>query len=261
MAYTIIDSHWHPVVDADTECNWFGSSGTLRDQMDALKRAGIAKACGSIIRELSEPSFDDVRRMNEQAFRVRDQLPDFYVPGIQVHPHFPEESCREVERCCGREGVRWIGELVGYVMGYGEEYSSERALTIMRVAEEHRAPVNLHCADLDVLRDVCRAVPGLPIVLAHPSQENAALHERLACVKAHDNLYLDISGSGIARLGMLRKAIDTVGADKILFGTDYPINNPAIYVHGMLFEDLTEAERTAIFSENFLRLTGQATPS
>jgi predicted TIM-barrel fold metal-dependent hydrolase len=255
MDYAIVDCHYHPAVDEETDCNWFGPSGTLRDQMEALKRVGITRACGAPIRSLPEPSFDEIRGLNERAFRVRDRLPDFYVPAIQVHPFFPEESCREVERCCGREGVRWIGELVGYEMGYGDDYGSQGALTIMRAAEEYRVPVNLHCGDLEVLERVCRTVPGLPIVLAHPSQEKETLRSRLACVGACDNLYLDISGSGISRCGMLRKAIDTVGKDKILFGTDYPINNPAVYVHGVLFEDLTEAERGAIFSGNFERLT------
>lgn len=253
--YKIIDCHWHPAADEETDCNWFGSSGTLQEQMDALKRVGISRACGAPVRSLPRPSFDRIRELNELAFRVRDQLPDFYVPAIQVHPRFPEESCREIERCCGSEGVRWIGELVGYMMGYGDDYAGGGALEIMRAAEEYRVPVNLHCSDLGVLRKLCRAVPDLPVVLAHPTQEKATLGGRLECVKAHDNLYLDIAGSGIARLGMLRQAIDTVGRDKILFGTDYPINNPAIYVHGVLFEDLTDAERRAVFSGNFERLT------
>ena len=256
MEYTIIDCHWHPGFDAATDLNWFGSSGSVQNQIDALKRVGITRACGSVIRRLSEPSFDEVRRLNDCALETRDQFPDFYIPGIHVHPHFPEESCAEIERCCGGEGVRWIGELVGYVMGYGNEYSSQRALTIMKAAEAHHVPVNLHCHDLDVLDQLCRAVPDLPIVLAHPSQDSGEIENRLACIKAHENLYLDIAGSGIARLGILRLAVDTIGVDKILFGTDYPINNPAVYVHGLLFENLTEPERTAIFSENFRRLTG-----
>ena len=48
------------------------------------------------------------------------------------------------------------------------------------------------------------------------------------------------------------------GKEKLLFGTDYPINNPAVYLHGALFEDLADAERAALFHGNFRRLCGLA---
>ena len=50
--------------------------------------------------------------------------------------------------------------------------------------------------------------------------------------------------------------MDVAGAEKILFGTDYPINNPAVYVHGAMLEDLSEKERKLLFSGNFMRLAG-----
>ncbi len=77
-------------------------------------------------------------------------------------------------------------------------------------------------------------------------------------VAAYPNLHLDISGSGIDRYGILRKAIDTIGKEKLLFGTDYPVNNPAVYVHGALFEPLAEEEFDALFAGNFLRLIGRS---
>ena len=105
---------------------------------------------------------------------------------------------------------------------------------------------------------LCQAVPELSFVLAHPGGGKDEILPRVALVARLPNLHLDISGSGIDRLGMLRRAVDTAGKEKILFGSDYPINNPAVYVHGLLFESLSDDERTAIFAGNFLRLTGAA---
>ncbi len=143
-----------------------------------------------------------IRRLNNQVLRLRDRFPDFYTPGIQVHPHFPAESCREIERCRGREGVRWIGELAGYIMGYGDDYASEAALTVMRGGGAHGAAVNLHCNDLNTLDRLCTILPGLKIVLAHPGGGKQDILARLAMVARHANLHLDISGSGIDRLGL-----------------------------------------------------------
>ncbi len=256
----IIDCHIHPALETGPALNWFGPVGGFARQVADLRRAGISRACGAPITRGAPDTFAAIRRLNNQALRLRDRFPDFYTPGIQVHPHFPAESCREIERCCGREGVRWIGELAGYIMGYGDDYASEAALTVMRAAAAHGAAVNLHCNDLNTLDRLCTILPGLKIVLAHPGGGKQDILARLAMVARHANLHLDISGSGIDRLGLLRHATDLAGSGKLLFGTDYPVNNPAVYVHGALYERLTGAERAALFAGNFLRLTDEAVP-
>lgn len=253
----IIDCHFHPAIDERTDLNWFKSSGDMQVQIDTLRRAGISQACGSPIKRISPDSFDEIRDLNDKALALRDRFPDFYIPGIQIHPHFPDESCQEIERCCGSENVRWIGELVGYMMGYGCEYATESALVIMRLAREYDAVVNFHCHDLDVIDQLCKAVPDLKLVLAHPGSGKEQFLSRLAKVTEFPNLHLDISGSGIDRYGILRKAVDIAGKEKLLFGTDYTINNPFVYTQGVLFESLSEAVNRAIFRGNFLRLTSK----
>jgi len=254
--FHIIDCHIHPALDEQTELNWFGASGTIEQQIDELRRAGISRACGAVIQRLDPTSFAPIRRLNDLALALRDRFPEFYVPGINVHPRFPDESCAEIERCCGGAGVRWVGELVGYLMGYGTEYASPAALAIMRAAAAHRAVVNLHCFELDTVAALCAAVPDLSVVLAHPGVGREEILARLRLVAATPNLYLDISGSGIDRYGILRLAVSLAGSGKLLFGTDYPINNPAVYVHGALQENLAAADLQALFRRNYLRLTG-----
>ncbi len=250
----VIDCHIHPAIDERSDTNWFHPSGDLQFQVDALRRAGIAQACGAPVESGAPQSFDEVRSLNDKALALRDRFPDFYIPGMQVHPHFPDESCREIERCCGGEGVRWIGELVGYMMGFGDEYATEAALTIMRAAGAHGATVNFHCHDFDVIDRLCSAVPDVKLVLAHfggSSEESIGRMERAA---KYPNLHIDVSGACIARYGIVRKAVEIAGAEKFLFGTDYPINNPALCLHGVLYESLSEQDARAVLRGNFLRL-------
>jgi predicted TIM-barrel fold metal-dependent hydrolase len=256
--HEMIDCHIHPGVDAASAASWFIGVGDPSEQIATLRRAGIHRACGAPIQVMQPDSFAPIRRLNDQALALRDRFPEFYIPGIQVHPRFPEESCAEIERCCGGEGVRWIGELVGYLMGFGEEYASRNAVKIFREAARFGAVINFHCASLDVIERACRAVPEAQFVLAHPGGGREEFLARIALVARLSNLHLDISGSGIDRYGILRKAIDVAGKEKLLFGTDYPINNPAVYVQGALFERLSEEEYAALFHGNFRRLTGIA---
>ncbi len=257
----IVDCHIHPPVRQREAHSWFHALGGAEAFFETLRRAGIVQACGAPIDTGSleprqSPSFADIRALNDAALALRDRFPDVYLPGIHVHPHFPQESCAEIERCCGGEGVRWIGELVGYLLGYDVEYASPRALTIFREAARRRAVVNLHCGDLPTVEALCRAIPDLQVVLAHPGGGREEIRSRAALVARLPNLSLDISGSGIDRLGILRHLVETAGAHKLLFGTDFPINNPAVYVQGALFEALGEQAELALFRGNFLRLTG-----
>ena len=116
------------------------------------------------------------------------------------------------------------------------------------------------CGSVISLRDetdkMVRAHPDLMIVAAHPG-EYSEFMRHLERMKMSENYYLDLSGYGIFRYGMLRRAIDTVGIDRILFGSDYPTCNPGMYVGGVLFDSLiTDSEKEKIFSLNAKRLLG-----
>ena len=75
-------------------------------------------------------------------------------------------------------------------------------------------------------------------------------------MKKYPNLYLDISGTGLFRYGLLASAVKTVGAGRILFGTDYPICNPRMYVQAVLGEHISQEEKEDILFSNAQRILG-----
>ena len=75
-------------------------------------------------------------------------------------------------------------------------------------------------------------------------------------MRRYDNAFLDLSGTGIFRFGSIRYLVNQVGADRILFGTDYPICNPDMYIHAVLGEHLGDAVEQKIFHDNAARLLG-----
>jgi len=80
--------------------------------------------------------------------------------------------------------------------------------------------------------------------------------KHLEILKKYDNAYLDLSGTGIFRYGMLREGIRQVGDEKFLFGTDYPIINPGMYVQAVCFEHISDKSRENIFYKNAERILG-----
>ena len=73
-------------------------------------------------------------------------------------------------------------------------------------------------------------------------------------LKKYENVCFDISAYGMYKDGSLRYTIDRVGAERLLFGTDYPGVGPATDIAGVLYEKLTEDEQEAIFCNNAKRL-------
>ena len=87
--------------------------------------------------------------------------------------------------------------------------------------------------------------------------EYGAFMRHMERMKMSENYYLDLSGYGIFRHGMLRHAIDEFGAERFLFGSDYPTCNPAMYLGGVLLDDLiTDEEKEMILSKNAKRILG-----
>ena len=105
------------------------------------------------------------------------------------------------------------------------------------------------------LEPIIKAHPGLIFVAAHPG-EKESVGRHIERMRKFDNYCLDISGTGILRLGMLEHMVGNVGADRILFGTDYPISNHDLYVHCVRTARISDADKEKIFHLNAERLLG-----
>ena len=138
---------------------------------------------------------------------------------------------------------------------YGwEDYSCTAFDEILCVAEQYGMVVNFHSLDDDQMDEMVRKHPNLTLVAAHPNTlERYQRH--LDRMELSKNYYLDLSGTGLFRHRMLRYGIDSRGVDRFLFGTDYPVCNPAMYIGGVAGDDLlTEQEKEMILSGNVKRL-------
>ena len=252
----IIDFHTHP---GTTGLEQFGYTFTPELFVSELKRAGITKACGSTLNlELLAASMHDfgaIEQLNRIAWHHHELYPDFFVPGIHIHPAHVEQSIGEIENYA-QKGVRLVGELVPYLMGYDSSFTTYTLpgyAELFDVCNQHNMVLSLH-RPLD--DNECDMLAGryrnLSVVIAHPLCGDTYL-SLLKVVKKHDNLFIDLAGTGIAAYGMLRYGIDAVGAEKILFGTDFPIN-AGMYVAAVMYEKLTDAEREAVLHKNAERI-------
>ena len=175
---------------------------------------------------------------------------------MMVHPDFVQESLAEMETLHA-QGIRLIGELVPYSHGW-EDYSCEGFSKILDAAQDLGLIVSIHSMGEDAMDAMADAHPGCNIVFAHPG-DGEPVERHIQRLKKSKNFYLDLSGTGLFRHGVLRALIDQVGVEKVLFGTDYPICNPYMYVGGVgLDPGLTREEKRAVFAKNARGLFARA---
>ena len=150
-----------------------------------------------------------------------------------------------------------IGELVPYLMKTGE-YNSPGMIQILKEAGKLGMTASLDGGFRKTVVPVLEQCPGLNVVLAHPGAPwgDDSAKMRFQWVSEYENLYMDISGTGLYRWNMLRYGIDVCGAEKLLFGSDMPVCSAGMYLFGVLSENLTEEELRLVLGGNFKRLLG-----
>lgn len=258
MNMEIIDFHTHPFDKRENNicqhidfCN-MSLENTKRD----LNKMGITRICGSVIcgHKEGDDLWEKVQKNNNEALRLKEIYGDFYVPGFHVHPAYIKESCEEIEKM-HKLGVNLVGELVPYIDGW-TDYSSPELSEILDLAGQYNMIVSFHNYNDDEADKMVAAHKNVTFVAAHPG-EYSTLMRHIDRMKKNDNCYLDLAAVGIFRHGMLRRAIDEVGAERILFGTDYPTCSPSVFLGGVLLDHLiTDKERELVLAGNAKRILG-----
>jgi predicted TIM-barrel fold metal-dependent hydrolase len=162
-----------------------------------------------------------------------------------------EEALREIEDCRKQLGFVWLGEFCNYMTGY--RYDTPEWARVMNLAAELNMVIQIHTnvAEMELL---ARNFPRNTIVFPHLGGNRNDIDARIAIVARHKNTLIDISGSGIERVGILEKAVQQIGADRILYGSDFTINEPTAVIGRVKQAFLTPAQREMILYRNLERL-------
>ncbi len=256
----VIDFHVHPYLTKQEYLGMYQEVFYI-DRMKAkedLQDAFITKICGSVIEKegfMKGAGFEHIKMLNRKALELKKIYGDFYIPGFHVHPDFVKESCDEIE-FMSKNGIRLIGELVPYMHGW-TDYANQNFSEILDVAEQYGMIINYHTVneEHENMEKMIAQHPNLTFVAAHPGQKGDFLHH-IERMKQYENAYLDLSGTGLFRYGILAYGVEKVGYERFLFGTDYPICNPRMYVQAVLQEHISEEAKEAIFYRNAERILG-----
>src|SRR5215813_7030568 len=143
-----------------------------------------------------------------------------------------EKAPGELERALGTPGMRGIGEI--FVRSLTDHVNPEKIAKdlsgVMRVAEKHKVPVQFPTAwsqfpgglfygDPLWADEVAGHHPSVPIILTKMGRSITHYFDSTMTVAMRNtNVYLDVVGTSPEHL---RFAVEKIGADRILFGTDW----------------------------------------
>ena len=255
--FEIIDAHIHPFEDPSQRIGAYSSEQTMAEFDAEMCRAGVDMYAGSVIAKGDPEDFKWIQHLNRTALRLRDSFPR-YIPGIHIHSKFVEESCAELH-AMKSEGVKLVGELVPGILG-SDSFKTPEMAVIFKEAAKLGMVMNIHYPSLEEAEYLAANVPEATVVFAHPGEPHGTpgwtSHDRMKFIAEHENMYMDISGTGLFRWNFLRHFVGVCGAEKIIFGSDFPTCSVGMNVYGTLSEHLTREQFELILSGNFRRIMG-----
>lgn len=128
-------------------------------------------------------------------------------------------------------------------------------MPLIEKSAELRVPILAHSTG-EECEAIARRVPECRIINAHMGccpQANGDWHRSVAAAKAYPNIYLDTTSSSFDN-GMIEHAIEEVGADRVLYGSDLPLLDPVLQVAKVTESRISEDAKRMILHENIDRL-------
>ncbi len=277
----IIDFHVHLFPEAvctDRECHFVGepefeslygspaarlvSEGGLLAAMD---EQGVNRA---VVFGFPWRSSERFQRHNDFILEAVARHPERLIGFGCFDPASPQ-AAREAERCLDA-GLAGIGELAFYGSGLDAE-ALARLAPVMDLCRGRNRPVLLHTNE-----PIGHAYPGKsPLTLAQiyalavrfPQNEIVLAHWggglffygllKKEVRERFRRLFFDTAASPfLYEPAVYRIAVQTVGVERILFGSDFPLIPPARYFREMESCGLSAAERESICGGNAARLLG-----
>jgi len=200
------------------------------------------------------------KRENDYAAEMVQKYPDRLI-GFCCFDAYNKDAGKETLRCLDN-GLSGVGELAFYQSGIDEK--AQNALEpVMEICAQKGLPVMIHTNEpvghmypgktpntLTQIYDLVKKYPGNRIILAHWGGGIFFYNLLKKEVKeALKNVWYDTAASPfLYDAAIYPKALELAGADKILFGTDFPLLKPKRY-----FDDM---EKSGISKEDKDRICG-----
>ncbi|MFQ5947611.1 MAG: amidohydrolase family protein [Acidimicrobiia bacterium] len=242
----IIDFHTH--VD---EAELFGWIDPPEKLVPLLDEAGIDKAACMTYVDFPGSDPNALEYVAECVSRFPDRLIGF----VRLNPNYRRQAQDALRRAVSEFGFRGVKLHPTSTLAHP---AAEATIELMRLSGELGAPVLFHCGDdpyttPQAITAGARDVPDTAVVMGHMG---GFFHvdEAIASAERHPNLYLETSAMPYPK--KIAEAVDRVGEERVIFGSDGPGCNPGLEVEKVRMLNLPRVVEAMILGGNAARLLG-----
>ncbi|MDP2932304.1 MAG: amidohydrolase family protein [Chloroflexota bacterium] len=234
---------------------------TADELIDSMDKEGVDV---SVILNISWTTHELCVESNDYIMESVARYPKRLVGFGSIPPESSELAIAEIERCA-RGGLKGLGEIRRLDIG-----NSETMAPIAEVLKKHRLILLTHTSEPvghsypgkgaitpDVFYPFITSFPDVTLVCAHWGGGLPFYALMPEVQKAMGNVFFDTAASPyLYRPQVYRQVIELVGADKVLFGSDYPLLSPARLLKDIDSVNLPVEAKNQILAGNARRLLG-----
>jgi predicted TIM-barrel fold metal-dependent hydrolase len=245
--YRIFDAHLHCPSEDGAVWQWYPVTRSFEDFVSYLDRAGVERGIINSVRCQLAKSPAEFIEGNREVARYVERYRGRFVGACVVNPLFIDEALREIEDCRKQLGFVWVGELCNYTVPY--PYTIKEFELLVQQVRKLGMVLDVH-TDLPEMEYIIQKYPDTTIVFPHFGPSANDIFKRLDLVAKNHNCYMDTSGAGHERVGMLEYSMKSIGPDRVLFGSDFTINDPSGVIARVENSFLTEEQKRKVLSQN-----------
>lgn len=236
---SIIDSHTH--VDEYEAFGWFDPPEIL---IELLDEAGIEQAIIMTYADAPVLKRDALQYIHGACQKYPDRL----IPYARLNPHAANAAALLEEAVVDlrMKGLKIHQESVTAAAHH------DSIVRLVKKAAEFDAPTLFHTGDEPLslpqqFAKLAEEAPEATIILAHMGGYYHT-DDAIEVCERYENLLLDTSANPYPY--RIREAIDRIGAERVLFGSDGPGCNPKLELQKIARASLTKSERQLVLHDN-----------
>ena len=200
--------------------------------------------------------YNDCPRGNADVAEVLSRYLERFWGYITVNPNPPGQGIAELEKWVRFHTpplIKFHPSLHKYPV-HGKHYRP-----LWDYANQTGAAILVHTWDSDpncgplLFPPIAREFPNARILLGHSGVTWRGYMQAMEAAEAAPNLFLELAGSQHHRL-ILERAVERVGAERIVFGSDLPFLEAAMTLAHVLTARISDHAKECILRTNFLRL-------
>jgi predicted TIM-barrel fold metal-dependent hydrolase len=253
----IMDSHVHclftkDMLHDDTFKNTYGFrppfNGDAEELKNVMKYCDVEKSV--IFYAGSGGAKEEVEKINDKISTVCRSDPS--LTGFGYVPSSGDAEVRKlIDRAVNVHNLKGMGELFPENNAADYEYIFQAAhyFTIPVCVDKNR----WEDADVEWFEKNLHRFSGMKLIFAHMGHDNPGI---LNLVKTFDNVYFDVSFNIHFYEARVYHQIKLLGADRVIFGTDFPCTAWTMYDDILRIErmPLSDAEKDMVFYKNMEKL-------